>query len=101
MHGQKVPVAASRHALRAAASSGKHAAGLRCMSSAAGGDKKLNKWSSTVTEPKSQGASQAMLYATGLDEKTIRKPQVGIASMWWTGNPCNMHLLDLSHHVKD
>ena len=61
--------------------------------------KRLNRWSANVTQPKSQGASQAMLYATGLDEIGMNKPQIGIASMWWSGNPCNMHLLDLSHQV--
>ena len=41
-----------------------------------------------------------MLYATGLDEKSMSAPQVGISSVWWSGNPCNMHLLDLSNIVK-
>jgi len=40
-----------------------------------------------------------MLYATGLTQEDMAKPQVGIASMWWDGNPCNMHLLDLSEAV--
>jgi dihydroxy-acid dehydratase len=53
----------------------------------------LNKYSSRITQTKSQGASQAMLYATGLTEQDMRKPQVGVASMWFEGNPCNMHLL--------
>lgn len=61
----------------------------------------LNKYSRTITEPPSQGASQAMLYATGLTSKTITLPQVGICSIWLEGNPCNMHLLDLSGHVKE
>jgi len=61
----------------------------------------LNKYSRIITEPKSQGASQAMLYATGLNEKTISSPQVGICSVWFEGNPCNMHLLDLSGSVKE
>src|SRR5262245_8250976 len=61
---------------------------------------KLNKYSSHVTEPKSQGASQAMLYATGLTEQDMRKAQVGIASVWFEGNPCNMHLLGLAEQVK-
>ena len=56
----------------------------------------LNKYSRIITEPKSQGASQAMLYATGLNPDTISNPQVGICSVWFEGNPCNMHLLDLS-----
>jgi dihydroxy-acid dehydratase len=60
----------------------------------------LNKYSRTITEPPSQGASQAMLYGTGLTEKTILLPQVGICSVWFEGNPCNMHLLDLSEKVK-
>ncbi|RHY30364.1 hypothetical protein DYB32_004372 [Aphanomyces invadans] len=62
--------------------------------------KKLNKFSSVLTENKSHGAAQAMLYATGLKEDDITKPQVGIASVWWEGNPCNMHLLDLAQEIK-
>ncbi len=61
----------------------------------------LNKYSSRITQPKSQGASQAMLYATGMNEEDMGKPQVGIASMWYEGNPCNMHLLDLAAKVKE
>ena len=53
-----------------------------------------------VTQPKSQGASQAMLYATGLQPSDMDKAQVGIASVWYEGNPCNMHLLGLSELVK-
>jgi dihydroxy-acid dehydratase len=60
----------------------------------------LNKYSGQITQPETQGASQAMLYATGLSEEDMRKPQVGIASMWFEGNPCNMHLLDLAAEVK-
>ena len=60
----------------------------------------MNKWSRTLTQPKSQGASQAMLYATGLKEEDMDKPQVGICSVWYEGNPCNMHLLELSEYVK-
>ncbi|TMW57017.1 hypothetical protein Poli38472_002942 [Pythium oligandrum] len=61
---------------------------------------KMNRYSARITQPKAQGASQAMLYATGLTEDDMNKPQVGIASMWWEGNPCNMHLLDLAGDVK-
>ncbi|MGH9721607.1 MAG: dihydroxy-acid dehydratase [Bryobacteraceae bacterium] len=61
----------------------------------------LNKFSSRVTQPKSQGASQAMLYATGLREEDMGKPQIGIASVWFEGNPCNMHLLQLAGKVKE
>ncbi|MGI9592796.1 MAG: dihydroxy-acid dehydratase [Myxococcota bacterium] len=62
--------------------------------------KKLNRTSERVTQPKSQGASQAMLHATGLSEEDLDKAQVGIASCWFEGNPCNMHLLDLGGKVK-
>lgn len=61
---------------------------------------KLNKFSGVITEDISQGASQAMLYATGLTETDMKKAQVGIASVWFEGNPCNMHLLDLAEEVK-
>jgi dihydroxy-acid dehydratase len=54
----------------------------------------------TLTQTKVQGASQAMLYATGLTEEDMGKAQVGICSVWYEGNPCNMHLLDLSEKVK-
>ncbi len=60
----------------------------------------LNKYSSRITQPKSQGASQAMLYATGLTREDMDKPQVGIGSVWYEGNSCNMHLLDLAAEVK-
>ncbi|MGB7347588.1 MAG: dihydroxy-acid dehydratase [Pirellulaceae bacterium] len=60
----------------------------------------LNKYSSQITQPKSQGASQAMLYATGMTREDMDKPQVGIGSMWYEGNSCNMHLLDLAAEVK-
>ncbi|MBE3043360.1 dihydroxy-acid dehydratase [Candidatus Bathyarchaeota archaeon] len=65
-----------------------------------GSDDKLNRVSSTITQPKSQGASQAMLYATGLTDADLKKAQVGISSVWYEGNPCNMHLLELSTHVR-
>jgi dihydroxy-acid dehydratase len=61
----------------------------------------LNKFSSHITQPKSQGASQAMLYATGMSDDDMNKAQVGIASIWYEGNPCNMHLLDLAAKVKE
>ncbi|KAJ2851550.1 hypothetical protein IWW36_001034 [Coemansia brasiliensis] len=61
----------------------------------------LNRYSSTITQPKSQGASQAMLFGTGLSEADMSKAQVGISSVWFEGNPCNMHLLDLSAKVKE
>lgn len=60
----------------------------------------LNKTSRRITQPKSQGASQAMLYATGLKEADMDKAQVGIASVWYEGNPCNIHLNTLADAVK-
>lgn len=60
----------------------------------------INKFSSRITQPKSQGASQAMLYGVGLTDADMNKAQIGIASMWWEGNTCNMHLLDLAEKVK-
>ncbi|KAJ9622658.1 dihydroxy-acid dehydratase ilv3 [Taxawa tesnikishii (nom. ined.)] len=61
----------------------------------------LNKTSRFITQPISQGASQAMLYATGFDDKDMSKAQVGISSVWYNGNPCNMHLLDLNNKVNE
>ena len=61
----------------------------------------LNKYSSQITQPKAQGASQAMLYACGLNEQDMAKPQVGISSVWYEGNSCNMHLLHLAEKVKE
>jgi dihydroxy-acid dehydratase len=61
----------------------------------------LNKYSSHITQPKSQGASQAMLYGTGMTEEDMQKPQIGIASMWYEGNTCNMHLNTLAARVKE
>ncbi len=60
----------------------------------------MNRYSSRITQPPSQGASQAMLYATGLTPADLAKAQVGIAACWYDGNPCNMHLGDLANHVK-
>src|SRR5512145_1696967 len=62
---------------------------------------KLNRVSARITEPKLQGASQAMLYATGLTEEDLAKPQLGIAAMWYDGNPCNMHLGTLAAAVRE
>ena len=60
-----------------------------------------NRYSARITQPKSQGASQAMLYGTGLTEADLHKPQVGIASVWYEGNTCNMHLLRLADKIKE
>jgi len=61
----------------------------------------LNRHSSRVTGPKSQGASQAMLYGAGLTDADMEKAQVGISSVWFEGNTCNMHLLALAEKVKN
>ncbi|MCB0006069.1 MAG: dihydroxy-acid dehydratase, partial [Anaerolineales bacterium] len=61
----------------------------------------LNKYSSRITQRASQGASQAMLYGTGMSEEDMNKAQVGIASVWYEGNTCNMHLNDLAAYVKE
>ena len=60
----------------------------------------LNKFSHQVTQNPTQPAAQAMLHAIGLTEDDFKKPLVGIASTGYEGNPCNMHLNDLSVHVK-
>src|SRR3954467_10827047 len=60
----------------------------------------LNKYSSHITQPKSQGASQAMLFGTGMTPDDMNKAQVGIASVWYEGNTCNMHLNKLADEVK-
>jgi dihydroxy-acid dehydratase len=62
---------------------------------------KLNRFSSRITEPRSQGASQAMLYGAGLTSDDMGKAEVGISSVWWEGNTCNMHLNDLAAKVKE
>jgi dihydroxy-acid dehydratase len=60
----------------------------------------LNKYSKTLTQDPTQPAAQAMLYGIGLTDDDLRKPQVGIASMGYDGNTCNMHLNDLAKLVK-
>ncbi|MCG6157414.1 dihydroxy-acid dehydratase [Rubinisphaera margarita] len=61
----------------------------------------LNRYSSRITQPRKQGVSQSMLYATGMTEEDMNKPQVGIASLWYDGNPCNMHLDKLATAVRE
>jgi dihydroxy-acid dehydratase len=61
----------------------------------------INKFSRRITQHTSQGASQAQLYATGLTETDMDKAQVGIASVWYEGNSCNMHLNGLAAKVKE
>lgn len=62
----------------------------------------LNKYSRIITRPKDQGASQAMLYATeGIDaDEDLQRAMVGVASVWYEGNPCNAHILGLGQRIK-
>ena len=62
--------------------------------------KELNKYSKTLTQDPTQPAAQAMYYAIGFKEEDFNKAQVGIVSMGWDGNPCNMHLNDLAVSVR-
>jgi dihydroxy-acid dehydratase len=59
-----------------------------------------NKYSRFVSQDPSQPAARAMLHGIGLTDEDLKKPQVGIASMGWEGNPCNMHLNDLAREIK-
>jgi dihydroxy-acid dehydratase len=61
---------------------------------------RLNRYSSRITQPKSQGASQAMLHGTGLTNADMAKAQIGISSVWYEGNTCNMHLNDLAERAR-
>ena len=61
----------------------------------------LNKYSQRVTQDPTQPAAQAMLHAIGMTDEDFEKPLIGIASTGYEGNPCNMHLNDLSVHVKE
>lgn len=60
----------------------------------------LNKYSRTITQDVTQPAAQSMLYGIGLTEEDLKKAQVGIVSMGYDGNTCNMHLNDLAKEVK-
>jgi len=64
-------------------------------------DTELNKYSKVLTQDPTQPAAQAMLYGIGLTEDDMKKAQVGIASMGYDGNTCNMHLNDLAKIVKE
>jgi dihydroxy-acid dehydratase len=61
----------------------------------------LNKYSQRVTQDPTQPAAQAMLHAIGMSDEDFEKPLIGVASTGYEGNPCNMHLNDLSVHVKE
>jgi dihydroxy-acid dehydratase len=60
----------------------------------------LNKYSKTLTQDETQPAAQAMLYGIGLTEDDLKKPQIGVCSMGYDGNTCNMHLNDLAKIAK-
>lgn len=60
----------------------------------------LNKYSKNLTQDPTQPAAQAMLYGIGLTDDDMKKAQVGVASMGYDGNTCNMHLNDLAKIVK-
>ncbi|HUN01770.1 MAG TPA: dihydroxy-acid dehydratase [Niabella sp.] len=60
----------------------------------------LNIYSKTITQDPTQPAAQAQFYALGLTEDDLKKAQVGIVSMGYDGNPCNMHLNDLAAEIK-
>ena len=62
--------------------------------------KELNKYSKVLTQDETQPAAQAMLYGIGLSDEDLKKAQVGIVSMGYDGNTCNMHLNDLAKIVK-
>jgi dihydroxy-acid dehydratase len=65
-----------------------------------GGDGGLNKYSKILTQDETQPAAQAMLYGIGLTEDDLKKPQIGVCSMGYDGNTCNMHLNDLAKIAK-
>ena len=61
---------------------------------------RLNKYSKTITQDDSLPAAQAMLYGIGLKDEDFNKPQIGIASTGFEGNPCNIHLNDFAQNIK-
>src|SRR6266498_4979479 len=61
----------------------------------------LNKYSKVLTQDETQPAAQAMLYGIGLTDEDLNKAQVGVVSMGYDGNTCNMHLNDLAKIVKE
>ncbi|OJJ86391.1 putative mitochondrial dihydroxy acid dehydratase [Aspergillus glaucus CBS 516.65] len=66
------------------------------------GSPALNRHSTTITRGHDFPGAQAMLFAAGIPDREAmtKSPQVGVASVWWEGNPCNMHLLDMGKTVK-
>lgn len=74
-----------------------------CASSERPGPGNLNHYSRLITQPKDQGASQAMLYATDgiINDDDLKRAMVGVASVWYEGNPCNAHLLGVGQRIKE
>ncbi|MFZ4261065.1 dihydroxy-acid dehydratase [Sphingobacterium sp. HJSM2_6] len=70
------------------------------MKSSSNNEKGINKYSRIFTQDETQPAAKAMLYGIGLTDADMEKAQVGIASMGYDGNTCNMHLNDLAQVVK-
>ena len=58
-----------------------------------------NSYSKIITNQ--SGPAQAMLYSLGLSQKDLKKPQIGIGTVWYESNPCNSHLSSISNKVKD
>jgi len=71
------------------------------MSSDSQNTTEINKYSKTLTQDETQPAAQAMFYGIGLSDDDLKKAQVGIVSMGYDGNTCNMHLNDLAKLVKE
>lgn len=61
----------------------------------------LNRHSRNFTQNSANGGAKAMLFAAGLKEEDMDKPQIGIGSVWYQGNPCNNHLDDLGKKVQE
>ncbi|OCH91219.1 dihydroxy-acid dehydratase [Obba rivulosa] len=97
MHARPAVLSSGRNGFRHGAQRCFSAKAPRCAEGAV-----MNRYSRTVTQPKTQGASQAMLYATeGIKtDDDFNKAMVGVASVWYEGNPCNRHLLGLGQLAK-
>jgi len=61
----------------------------------------LKKYSWEISDNEEHPAGKAMLYATGLSDKKMKQPFVGVASCGYESNPCNMHLNDFAGLIKE
>ena len=61
----------------------------------------LNKYSAHITQPKTQGASQAMLYGTGLTEADMQRPRSASPACGTTATPATCTCNDLADEVKE